>query len=157
MRLLFKQRIFSWLDSYDIYDEHGNVIYIIKGKLSFGHCLYVYDVHDNHIATLKEEVFTLLPRFQMFIHDQYIGQIKKEFTFFKPSFILECNGWKVKGEIFEWDYQIYDRNNYMIASVSKEFLHLSDTYTIDVYNPNDALYCLLIVLAIDAEKCSRND
>jgi uncharacterized protein YxjI len=81
MRLLFKQRIFSWLDSYDIYDEHGNVIYIIKGKLSFGHCLYVYDVHDNHIATLKEEIITLLPRFQMFIHDQYIGQIKKEFTF----------------------------------------------------------------------------
>lgn len=24
MRLLFRQRMFSWFDSYDIYDENGN-------------------------------------------------------------------------------------------------------------------------------------
>ena len=24
MRLLFKQRFFSWFDSYDVYDEEGN-------------------------------------------------------------------------------------------------------------------------------------
>ena len=26
MRLIFKQRFFSWFDSYDIYDEAGNVM-----------------------------------------------------------------------------------------------------------------------------------
>jgi len=31
---------------------------------------------------------------------------------------------------------------------------LTDTYKIDVGNPNDALYALMLVLAIDAEKCS---
>ena len=25
MKLLFRQRVFSWLDSYDVYDENGNV------------------------------------------------------------------------------------------------------------------------------------
>ncbi|MDD2214801.1 MAG: hypothetical protein PHR21_09730 [Oscillospiraceae bacterium] len=35
--------------------------------------------------------------------------------------------------------------------------HLTDTYVIDVADPRDALLCLMIVLAIDAEKCSRND
>ena len=40
MKLLFKQRFFSWLDSYDIYDEHGNTIYTVEGKLSWGHCLH---------------------------------------------------------------------------------------------------------------------
>ena len=25
MKLLIKQRVFSWTDSYDIYDENGNV------------------------------------------------------------------------------------------------------------------------------------
>ena len=27
MRLLFKQRFFSWFDSYDIYDEDGNTVF----------------------------------------------------------------------------------------------------------------------------------
>ncbi len=35
MKLLFKQRLFSWFDSYDIYDEYGNVIYTVKGELSW--------------------------------------------------------------------------------------------------------------------------
>ena len=28
MKLLFKQRLFSWFDSYDIYDEAGNTAYV---------------------------------------------------------------------------------------------------------------------------------
>ena len=39
MKLLFRQRFFSWFDSYDIYDEDGNTVYVVKGQLSWGHCL----------------------------------------------------------------------------------------------------------------------
>lgn len=39
MKMLFKQRLFSWFDSYDIYDEQGNVMFVVKGQLSWGHCL----------------------------------------------------------------------------------------------------------------------
>jgi hypothetical protein len=39
----------------------------------------------------------------------------------------------------------------------KELFNWTDTYTIDVRNPGDALYALMLVLAIDAEKCSRKD
>ena len=30
MKLLFKQRAFAWFDSYDIYDENENTVYIVK-------------------------------------------------------------------------------------------------------------------------------
>ena len=30
MKLLFKQRLFSWFDSYDIYDEAGNTVYVVE-------------------------------------------------------------------------------------------------------------------------------
>lgn len=43
-----------------------------------------------------------------------------------------------------------------VAAISKELFHLTDTYTIDVADPRDALGALLVVLAIDAEKCSRS-
>lgn len=43
MKLLFKQRFFSWFDSYDIYDESGQIIYQVEGRLSWGHKLVIYD------------------------------------------------------------------------------------------------------------------
>ena len=30
MRLLIKQRVFSWSDTYDVYDEEGNVRYFVR-------------------------------------------------------------------------------------------------------------------------------
>ena len=41
-------------------------------------------------------------------------------------------------------------------AVSKELFHWTDTYVIDVADEENALYALMVVLAIDAEKCSRN-
>ena len=38
MKLLIRQRVFSWTDSYDVYDENGNVKYFVKAEfLSIGH------------------------------------------------------------------------------------------------------------------------
>lgn len=30
MKLLFKQRFFSWFDSYDIYDEYDNTYFTVE-------------------------------------------------------------------------------------------------------------------------------
>ena len=76
MKLLFKQRFFSWLDSYDIYDEMGNTVYTVKGELSWGHKLQIYNADGLPVGTIKEEVFTFLPKFAMYLNDEYIGQIK---------------------------------------------------------------------------------
>ena len=38
MRLLFKQRFFSWFDSYDIYADNGATVCTVEGKLAWGHC-----------------------------------------------------------------------------------------------------------------------
>jgi uncharacterized protein YxjI len=157
MRLLFKQRLFSWFDSYDIYDEYGNTVYVVKGKLAWGHLLKIYDVYGNELGTVKEKILTLLPKFDIYVGSSYIGCIRKEFTFFKPKFDIDFNGWHVEGNWFEWDYNIVNAFGNSIASVSKKIWHLTDTYIIDVYNPQDALCALMLVLAIDAEKCSRND
>lgn len=155
MKLLFKQRVFSWFDSYDIYDESGNTMYVVKGKLSWGHRLEIYDRFGEHLGTVKEEILTLLPRFNMYAGDTYLGQIKKEFTFFKPRFSLDCNGWQVAGDWFEWDYQVTAPGGQVIMSASKELFRWSDTYEMDIYDEQNALLCLMIVLAIDAAKCSQ--
>lgn len=156
MRLIFKQRLFSWFDSYDIYDEAGNTIYVVKGQLSWGHCLKIFDTYGRELGMVKERVLTFLPKFEIYLGHNYVGCISKEFSFFKPRYNIDCNGWHIDGDFFEWDYTVLNAYGGLVATVSKELLHWTDTYVIDVANPRDALCALMFVLAIDAEKCSRD-
>ena len=156
MKLLFKQRFFSWFDSYDIYDEAGNTVYVVKGELSWGHLLRIYDAAGNDLGMIKEKVLTWLPKFEMYLGERYIGCISKEFSFFKPRYNIDCNGWQISGDWLEWDYTIQNSSGQTVATVSKEIWNWTDTYAIDVLDPPAALCVLMMVLAIDAEKCSRN-
>ena len=157
MRLLFKQRLFSWFDSYDIYDEAGNTVYTVEGKLAWGHLLRIYDAQGNEIGCIREKILSWLPKFEMYLGDRYIGSIKKELSLFRPKFSIDYNGWQVEGDLFEWDYSIKSESGALVATVSKEVWKLRDTYVIDVWDHDDAVYALMLVLAIDAEKCSRNN
>ncbi|MBQ6946442.1 MAG: LURP-one-related family protein [Clostridia bacterium] len=156
MKLLFKQRFFSWLDSYDIFDEQGQTVYTVKGQLAWGHCLKIFESCDREVGMVKERVFSFLPKFEMYLGQTYLGCIHKEFSLFTPRYHIDCNSWQVEGNFLEWDYQIVDPTGRSVATVSKELFNWTDTYVIDVVDPQDALCVLMLVLAIDAEKCSRN-
>ena len=156
MRLIFKQRFFSWFDSYDIYNETGEALYTVKGQLSWGHCLKIFDANGGEVGMVKERVLTLLPKFELYLHGSYIGCISKEFALFKPKYNIDCNGWHVEGNFLEWDYTIQAPGGGRVAEISKQLFQWTDTYVIDVYDPRDAICALMLVLAIDAEKCSRN-
>ncbi len=156
MKYYFKQRFFSWLDSYDIYNEDNETEFTVEGVFSLGHCLHVYDRNKEHIGTIKEELFRLLPHFQIFYKDNYLGEIVKEFSFFKPSFTMDFNGWHVDGDWTEWEYTIKDEYGNLIATISKDIWNFTDVYWIDIVDDDDAFDVLMVVLAIDAEKCSRS-
>ena len=156
MKLLFRQRLFSWLDSYDVYDETGRTVYTVKGQLAWGHCLKIFDARGCEVGMVRERIMTLLPKFEMVQENRVIGCISKELTFFRPKFRIDCNGWQVEGNFFEWDYSIRDSGGSFVAEVSKQLLNWTDTYVLDVSDPSDALCVLMMVLAIDAEKCSRD-
>lgn len=156
MKLLFKQRMFSWFDSYDISYENGAAAYTVKGQLSWGHCLKIFDPAGREVGAVQERVLTLLPRFEVYAGGRYLGSIRKEFTFFTPRYTIDFLDWQVEGSFLEWDYTVRTAAGQTVAVVSKELFHWTDTYVIDVINPADALPALMLVLAIDAEKCSRN-
>ena len=77
-------------------------------------------------------------------------------TLLKPKYNIDYNGWHIEGDFWEWDYSILNSSGRNIATVSKQLFKLADTYIIDVNDPQDALCALMLVLAIDAEKCSGN-
>ena len=99
MKLLFKQRLFSWFDSYDIYDESGNTVYVVKGQLSWGHKLVIYDANGRELGMVQQRVLALLPKFEIYERGNYIGCISKEFTLLKPRYDIDYNGWHIEGGI----------------------------------------------------------
>lgn len=157
MRLMIKQRVFSWGDTYDIYDENGNAKYLVKAKIfSFGHQLYVYDMYGNEIGSVHQQLFTFRPKFDIVMGGRTCGTIVKQFTFFKQEYDIDFNGWHVDGDFMAWDYDVYS-GGIPIIHISKEWFTWGDTYMIDIANPADELMGLMLVIAIDAANCSHND
>ena len=156
MKLLFKQRAFSWFDSYDIYNEAGETIFTVEGQLSWGKCLHILSAAGEHIGTVQQKVLSFLPTFELYAYGEYLGSLCKEFSFFTPRFTLDCSDWEVEGSFMEWDYTIQSPSRGPVAAITKEIFNWTDTYVIDVDDPQNALCALMVVLAIDAEKESRN-
>lgn len=156
MKLLIKQRVFSWTDSYDIYDEAGNVKYFVKAELiALGHQLHVYDSNHKQIGMIKQKLLTILPVFEVEIGGVVKGRIQKKFTLFKPKYEIDFNGWRVEGNFLGWDYDVYSGCS-SIIHISKELLHWGDTYTIDIANQADELMGMMLVIAIDAANAVGN-
>ncbi|MGM9653696.1 MAG: LURP-one-related/scramblase family protein [Eubacteriales bacterium] len=156
MKLQFRQCFFSWFDSYDICDENGNTVYCVEGQLAWGHCLHILDASGVHVATLREKVPAFFSTFFLYIGDTPAGTVQREFSLFCPRYRVDCRGWSVEGDFFGWDYEILEGER-RVASVSKELFRLTDTYTIDVCEPADVLYALMVVLSIDADKCTHSN
>ena len=158
MKLYLKQRLFSWGDKFSVYGEDGEEDYFVQGEVfSWGKKLHIYDRNECEVAFIQQKLFSFRPRYEILQNGIPFAEVIKEFTFFKPKFSIDYNGWQVDGDWFEWDYKIFSSAGQSIATISKEILNWTDTYVIDVINPQDAVYVLMLVLAIDAEKCSRKD
>ncbi len=157
MKLLIKQRVFSWTDTYDVYDEAGNPKYFVKAEFfTLGHRIHVYDMNQNEIGVVKERVFKLLPVFDIEIYGRNFGTVQKEFTFFKPKYEINYNGWRCEGDFLAWNYDVYSGCS-VAVHISKEVLHWGDTYVIDIVDPADEIMALMLTIAIDAANCSNSN
>lgn len=155
MRLLIKQRVFSWTDSYDVYDEEGKPKYFVKAEfLSLGHQLHVYDCNRQEIGVINQKLLTFLPAFEIEVGGIVKGEIQKQFTLFCTKYEIDYNGWRVEGDFLGWDYDVYNGCS-SIIHISKQLLSWGDTYAIDINDPADELDGLMLVIAIDAANCTQ--
>ena len=157
MRLLIKQRVFSWTDTYDVYDENGSVKYFVKAEfLTLGHRLHVYDESRNEVGVVRQKLMTLLPAFEIETDGVVRGRIEKQFTLFRPKYEVDFNGWRAEGDFLGWDYDVYSGCSAVIH-ISRQLFRWGDTYVIDILNPEDELMGLLLVIAIDAANCTNGN
>ena len=158
MQLMIKQRVFSWSDTYDVYDESGETRYYVKAEIfSFGHQIHVFDKRTGaEVGSIHQKLFTFMPQFEIVIGGRTVGTIRREFTWFRPRYHVDFRGWDVEGDLMGWDYSVCQGSR-EVMTVSKELFRWGDTYMLRYGSPGDEIPGLLLVIAIDAVNCSNND
>lgn len=154
MNLLIRQRLFSWLDSYDVYADDGTPAYTVKGEVSFGHQLRIYEYSGTPIGLVKEVLLTFMPAFRLYQNGQQIGTLCRKVSLLHPYYEIPELGWSAEGDFMQWNYTLYDETGREAAVISKQILNLTDTYVLSIADPKNALLVLMIVIAIDAELCT---
>lgn len=154
MELLIKQQVFSWTDSYDVYDENGQPRYFVKAEfLTLGHQIHVYDTQTGReLGSIHQRLLTFLPAFEVVLNGRTVGSVRKRFSLLFPRYDVDYRDWSVEGDLLNWDYEV-TRGSETVMTISKELLHWGDTYTLRYQNPADELPGLLLVIAIDAANC----
>ncbi|MFQ7549356.1 MAG: LURP-one-related/scramblase family protein [Blautia marasmi] len=127
MKLLIKQRVFSWTDTYDVYDENGTPKYFVKGEfLSIGHKIHIYR-HDTgeEVGMVREKLMTVMPRFELITGGRVLGSIQKRFALFKPKYEIDYNDWRVEGTF--WNGTMMSIRNAVPSCISGRSLSIGVT------------------------------
>ena len=149
MKLYFKQRVFSFKQRTDIFDEFGNVLFTAEGELfSLGRRMHIYDQNSYEVGFVQQRLLHLMPRFSVYINGQYIADVVKEFTFFKQNYCVDGLNWQIDGDFFAHDYRISCGGQY-IASIHKHWMTWGDSFEIDIAYEQDTIMALAVIIAID--------
>lgn len=143
------QELFSLWGKYDVTNEQGNLLYHVKGEASFFRRQNVYNASGQHVGLIEQKFSWLIHKFEIFEYGESKGTIESSFRLIGTDLNMNYFGWSVKGNWTGWNYDVYDSQNNLIASIRRELWHLSDHYAIHYSRKEDALSLLLLALAID--------
>lgn len=153
MKLLIKQRVFSWTDSYDVYDEDEDIKYIVEAKFAtLGHQLYVFNQSKKIIGMIHQKILSFRLAFEIEVRGKTLGTIKKKFSLLTPEYEIDYKGWHVVGMDLGRGYYVFSGSD-IVIQITKELFDWGDTYVLDFNDPADELDGLLLVIAIDAANC----
>ena len=156
MKFYIKQKVFTLVDKFSIYDENGNEAYWVEGDFfTIGKKLDLFDKDNNHKAHIHQKVLSFLPRFFIQINGVDVAEVVKHISVFKQKLSVGGYNWEIEGNFLAYEYDIYHNGN-TIATISKEWFTFGDAYSIDVADGVDPVSVICVVLIIDAIRAQTN-
>ena len=154
MKLYIKQRVFTYKDKFDIRNAFNQVEYKAIGKIiALSKRFNIEDSNGKKVAVIKKRIFSIFPQYKIKIVDGENYHLKRKLTFFKQKYKITPLDWELKGDFFDHNYDVVHKHN-KIMSIRKKWFKWGDTYELDIPNDSNALLCLCIAVAIDAEIAS---
>ncbi|HEY3935596.1 MAG TPA: LURP-one-related family protein [Gemmatimonadales bacterium] len=153
MQYQMKQKLFSWGDDFTIQDGTGNDAFFVDGKaFSLGHQLSFQDMSGRELAFIKQKLLAWGPTYELYRDGALAAVVKKQlFTLFQCTFSVDVPGpddLTAKGEFTDHEY-LLSRGGREVATVSKRWFALTDTYGVDINDGEDAVLILASTVVID--------
>ncbi len=149
MELYIKQKVFSLKGRFDVFDSDSDVKYTAEGKFfSFMRKLNVYDRNNSEVIHIQQKLSAIRYKYALDIKGVASAEIIRKITLFKPEYIVPDWNMEIKGDFIAHNYQVF-RNGEEIARMEKKLFSFGDAYRISIYNPQDELAVLAIILTID--------
>ena len=156
MRYVLKQKLLSWGDDFYIRDDQGNDVYFVDGKaLSFGDQLSFRDMAGNELAYIRQKMFNLRRTYEITRGGVLAAVVTQAlFAPFHHRFTVDVPGpddLEAEGNFLDHDY-VFRRGDRTVATVSKAWLTLADTYGIEIADGEDDVLILASAVVVD-EAC----
>jgi uncharacterized protein YxjI len=158
MRFIVNQKYWTIGDRFYINDDQGRAWFSVEGKIfTIGKKMTLFDNAGAEVYFLKQKLFSLTGRWELIQNSNVKGLFRRRVfnaPFSRVYFIESENfKYKIKGNVFAFNFRIYDLNNgnAEVATISKKILKIRDTYVVDVPDNNlDPTPFLVSALIIDA-------
>ncbi len=150
---LIRERFFRLGEDSDITDESGQPVLHVDGKvLSLRNRLVIRDPEGREVAQVYRKLAALRPTYEISVGGQEVAEVRKHFfTPLRDRFTIDIPGpddLEMTGSLFEHEFTIR-RGDQTVATVSKRWFSVRDTYAVDVASGEDDLLILASVLALD--------
>ena len=130
-------KVFSLHRHIDITDAQERVVYEANSKFfSIRDKTDITDAQGNPVAHIERKFFTLHERHFVTMADGTRFEISTElFHLIKDIINIEGLGWQLRGNIMALNFELYDRDEQIIAVIGQKMISLHDKYCIDIYRP----------------------
>lgn len=150
---VIREKFFGFGQDSDITDEHGRPVLRVDGKaLSLRERLVLRDLDGREVAEVRRKMVSMRPTYEIEIGGQEAARVRKKlFTPFVDRYTVDIPGpddLELVGDLFDHDYTVR-RGGQVVATVSKAFFTMRDTYAVDIAAGEDELLILAAVLALD--------
>jgi uncharacterized protein YxjI len=154
-RYQMRERLISIGDDYNIENEHGQRAFHIDGKaLRLRHTLKFQDAQGRDIYTIQERVLRVRDSMAIDRDGQKVAEVNKALiTPLRDRLTVNIEhgtDMTVQGNILDHEYEITQGSRMPIATVSKRWFRVRDSYGVEVMPGQDDALLLAITACIDA-------
>lgn len=153
MRYTIREKFFRLGEDSDITDEAGQMVLHVDGKvLTLRDRLVIRNPAGQEVAQVQRKLIAFRPTYEISIGGHEAAQVRKRFfTPFRDRYTIDIPGpddLEMSGNIFDHEFTI-SQGGRVVATASKRWFSLRDTYGVEVVDGVDPLLILTSVLAID--------
>ncbi|WP_329274170.1 LURP-one-related/scramblase family protein [Streptomyces sp. NBC_01451] len=151
MRFLVRDRLLGFGDDYWIEDQHGNKVYLVDGKaMRLRDTFELKDTRGRVLIDIHKKMLALRDTMVIERDGDPLATIRrKRLSLLRNHYrvsLVDGTELDVSGKILDREFAV-DYDGELLAQISRRWLHVRETYGVDVVR-DDADPALLIAVAV---------